>query len=169
MKKPLIIVACVLVFSALATPIYYVFSQAGVKPPKKSGYAADRKARKILIHFKAMSSSGMPVSFAPLASKISVAPGQRVEVFYHAENKSGRLLSVRFMPMITPKEAAKYVIKSDCYSLPDQTLYKGELVDLPLSFHVSTKIPHFIQDITIKYLLVPGKTDHSGERYRRVI
>lgn len=163
MKKILIVLGVIFVFSAMVTPIYYVFTKVTAGSDHQLALVPKKSLKKhtVMVKFLASNASNIPVSFQPLVKKLAVVPGKSVEIFYHARNDSGKTLPVMFVPEIRPAEAAQFVIKSDCYSLPKQTLYKGELVDLPLSFHINPKMPHFIKEIVIKYVLKKDDKKHG--------
>jgi cytochrome c oxidase assembly protein subunit 11 len=92
-------------------------------------------------------------SFYPLVGALTVRPGETHEVQFHAKNNSGRTMTVRAIPSVTPGIGASYLVKLECFCFREQTLHAGESVKMPVIFIVSPDLPDRYRTLTLSYAL----------------
>ena len=92
--------------------------------------------------------------FYPLVRTVNARPGRIYTVRFHARNASGRPMTVRAVPSITPGEAVRYLVKTDCFCFEKQALDAGESLKMPLSFYVDAEIPEKYRTLTLSYTLL---------------
>ena len=92
--------------------------------------------------------------FYPLERAVRARPGELYTVRFHARNDSGRPMTVRAVPSVTPGEAVRYLVKTDCFCFEEQVLDAGESLKMPLTFYVDAAIPEKYRTLTLSYSLL---------------
>ena len=92
--------------------------------------------------------------FYPLIRTVTARPGKVYRVEFHAKNVSGRPMTVRAVPSVTPGDAVRYLVKTDCFCFKEQSLDAGESTKLPLSFYVDPGLPERYRTLTLSYALL---------------
>jgi len=110
-------------------------------------------ARDIRVELVTSNSEKVGWSFYSLVGALTVRPGEMHKVQFHAKNNSGRTMTVRAIPSVTPGISANYLVKTDCFCFKKQTLQAGESAKLPLAFYVSPDLPEKYQTLTLAYAL----------------
>ena len=95
--------------------------------------------------------------FYPLVRTVNARPGRIYTVRFHARNASGRRMTVRAVPSVTPGEAVRYLVKTDCFCFEEQALDAGESLKMPLSFYVDGSIPEKYRTLTLSYTLLDAE------------
>ena len=111
------------------------------------------QSRDITVQFTTTIHGDLPFQFKPLIKKITLHPGETKQVYFFAENDTGKIITVQAIPSIAPGEAAKYLKKTQCFCFTQQTFSQGERVDMPVIFHIDPEIPHDIKYLTLNYTL----------------
>lgn len=110
-------------------------------------------ARDIRVELVTSNSEKIGWSFYSLVGALTVQPGEMHEVRFHAKNNSGRTMTVRAIPSVTPGIGARYLVKTDCFCFQNQTLQAGESLKMPLAFYVSPELPAKYRTLTLSYAL----------------
>jgi len=92
--------------------------------------------------------------FYPLVRTVKAHPGEVYTVQFHAKNLSGRPMTVRAVPSITPGEAVRYLVKTDCFCFEKQSLDAGKSLKMPVSFYVDPNLPERFRTLTLSYALL---------------
>lgn len=149
-------------------PIYDVFCEVTGLGGKTGGQYVAREAkidesRTVRVQFVATNNGAMPWEFKPLVDEISVHPGQAVPVRFWARNPTGEAMVGQAIPSVTPMNAARYFLKTECFCFNQQPLAAGEGAELPLVFIVDQDLPAAVQTITLSYTLfdVTGRSSAS--------
>lgn len=109
--------------------------------------------RTIVVQFIANNNENLPWKFYPMVQKIQIHPGENKKVAYFAENDSNKTMIVQAIPSVTPGIAAKYLKKTECFCFTQQTLKSHESMQMPILFHLDTKLPKNIEVVTLSYTL----------------
>ena len=110
-------------------------------------------ARDIRVELVTSNSENVGWQFYSLVGALTVQPGEMHKVTFHAKNNSGRTMTVRAIPSVTPGIGANYLVKTDCFCFKEQTLPAGGSAKLPLAFYVSPDLPEKYQTLTLAYAL----------------
>jgi cytochrome c oxidase assembly protein subunit 11 len=89
----------------------------------------------------------------PLQHTLEIHPGEKKNVYFYAENKTGNEKTVQAVPSITPIDAARFLKKIECFCFTQQYFFKGEKADMPVHFYIDPAIPKNIKEITLSYTL----------------
>lgn len=137
----------------VSVPLYRAFCQRtgfGGTPKKKDEEMIDFArlqpvpgARKIPIIFDAHVSNKLSWKFYPEQPAVSVIPGQTALAFYKAQNQSEMPTTGVATYNVNPSKAAQYFNKIQCFCFEEQTLDRGESVDMPVFFYLD---PEFAFD-----------------------
>lgn len=129
--------------SFAAIPLYRAFCQAtGYAGTPKIGaaMAPGGDGKTINVRFNADIYPGLPWTFSPDQSQITVPLGEDHLASYTARNEAQTAVTGVALYNITPDTAAKYFHKTACFCFNQQTLQPGESKDFPLSFWVDPAI-----------------------------
>lgn len=110
-------------------------------------------SRNVTIEFLASNNENLPWAFHPNTVRLKFHPGEIEKVSFYAKNNSNRKMTVQAIPSVTPGLAAKYLKKTECFCFTQQTLDKGEAMDMPILFHIDPDLPKYIHTITLSYTL----------------
>lgn len=111
------------------------------------------KSRVIKVYFTATLHGGLAFKFMPLQRYVEVHPGETKLIYFFAENKTGKELTVQAIPSITPNDAARFLKKTECFCFTQQYFFKTEKADMPVYFFVDPSVPKDIKEITLSYTL----------------
>ncbi len=93
----------------------------------------------------------LPWRFKPLASHVSVHPGELTTVEYEVVNERATPVTGQAVPSYGPQYAAEYFKKVECFCFTQQTLAAGEVRRMPVTFVVDPKLPKSISSIALSY------------------
>jgi cytochrome c oxidase assembly protein subunit 11 len=110
-------------------------------------------SRVITVDFSTTLHGGLGFKFIPLQKSIQIHPGETKLVYFYAENKTGRELTVQAIPSITPSDAARFLKKTECFCFTQQYFFKNEKADMPVYFFIDPSVPKEIKEITLSYTL----------------
>jgi cytochrome c oxidase assembly protein subunit 11 len=116
-------------------------------------------ARDVRVELVTSNAGQLGWSFYPLVGAMSVRPGELHRIQFHAKNNSGRAMTVRAIPSITPGIGAKHLVKTDCFCFQKQTLEAGESIKMPLAFYISPDLPEQYQTLTLSYALFEAERE----------
>ena len=111
------------------------------------------RTRTVRVQFTASNGDGLSWKFHPGEKELQVHPGVAVSTFYYAYNSAGRDMVAHAVPSVSPRQAAAYFHKTECFCFEQQPLSAGEELDMPLRFIVDPKLPKDIGTITLSYTL----------------
>lgn len=114
----------------------------------------------IKIRFDANTSAGMPWLFKPAGTEEAVRIGERKLAFYKATNQSAAATTGTATYNVSPDVAGKYFRKIQCFCFNEQTLARGETVEMPVSYFIDPAIlddpiARRIDTITLSYTFYP--------------
>jgi cytochrome c oxidase assembly protein subunit 11 len=133
------------------------FAQTEYQIPTPSASTPD--TREVRVEMVTANSERLRWSFYPLVGAMGVHPGQLYRAQFYAKNNSGRTMTVRAIPSITPTAGADYLVKTDCFCFRMQTLEAGESMKMPLVFRVSPELPEKYRTLTLSYALFEARPE----------
>ena len=93
----------------------------------------------------------LPWTFRPTETVIDVHPGEVRQVVYEIANTTNRPLTGQAIPSYSPRNAAQYFKKLECFCFAKQTLQPGEVRRMPVVFVVDANVPEDLNTITLSY------------------
>lgn len=93
----------------------------------------------------------IPWTFKAERHKTRVRPGELSEAVFRVENRSGRTVTGRAIPSVSPAQAGAYISKMDCFCFTEQVLAPGESREMPVRFIVDTGLPERFSSLTLSY------------------
>jgi cytochrome c oxidase assembly protein subunit 11 len=94
---------------------------------------------------------GLPWSFRPLVSHVTVHPGELTTVEYEVVNVRGAPVTGQAVPSYGPALAGEYFKKLECFCFTQQTLAAGETRRMPVTFVVDPRLPRDVSSIALSY------------------
>lgn len=107
--------------------------------------------RVVTVQFATALNRGMPWDFRAETFAMEVRPGVSYRAVFHARNRSGRAMTGRAVPSVTPIAAATHLVKQECFCFQSQRLAAGERIAMPLVFRVSERLPARVDTLTLAY------------------
>ena len=107
--------------------------------------------RNVWVEFTGNSTNGLPWKIKPEINKTTVRPGEIHEVSYLVKNTSGRDLIGQAIPSVTPMQAARHVVKLECFCFNNQNLAAGEEKLMPMRFYIDPKLEKDTRTVTLSY------------------
>ncbi|MBX9706062.1 MAG: cytochrome c oxidase assembly protein [Gammaproteobacteria bacterium] len=145
-------------FGFALVPLYDVFCEVtgingkpSMKAAKEAGFIDN--SRMITVQFLTTRNQNMPWSFYTKTPQVQVHPGERRMVYFYAKNTSNRTIVGQAIPSISPGEAARYLLKTECFCFNQQTLKAGEAIEMPMIFHIDPDLPKDIHTVTLSYTM----------------
>jgi cytochrome c oxidase assembly protein subunit 11 len=145
-------------FCYALVPLYsLVCKQAGI-----NGRSSERDnndpanidmSRTIRISFTTTIHGYLGFNFHPMVNYLVLHPGETKQIYFYAENDTGREITIQAIPSIAPGIAAKYLKKTQCFCFTQQTFANKEKVEMPVIFHIDPEIPKNITYLTLNYTL----------------
>ncbi|WP_420431295.1 cytochrome c oxidase assembly protein [Hyphobacterium sp.] len=158
-----------------AVPLYNLFCQVtgygGTTQVAETG--ADRVLeRTVEVRFDASMERGLPWTFEPMQTSMTVHVGETALAFYRATNMSDRPVTGMATYNVTPFKAAPYFSKLECFCFTEQTLQPGESIEMPVLFFVDPLIDEErrmddIRTITLSYTFFEQESDGASATGRR--
>ncbi len=114
----------------------------------------------VKVRFDGNTSPGMPWTFAPDTTQVTVPVGGRRMAFFRATNLSAKATTGRATFNVSPDLAGRYFKKIACFCFTEQTLKAGETVEMPVTYFVDRAIlgdpqARKIDEITLSYTFYP--------------
>ena len=156
-------------FGYALVPLYDLFCEItgiGGKPTIAALQSADPNLqidynRNVWVEFTGNSTNGLPWKIKPQVNKTQVQPGEIHEVSYLVRNTSGRDLVRQAIPSVTPMQAARHVVKLECFCFNNQNLAAGEERLMPMRFYIDPKLDSDTRTVTLSYSFFEVK--NAGE------
>ena len=153
MGAMLSVVAAMILLSFLSVPLYRLTCKlTGWEGTTQTATAGALHAvidHPITIHFNTDTAQDLPWVFRPEQPPVTVKAGADRLVSFSAENKSGSPVTGTAVYNVTPLQAGKYFVKTQCFCFSKQTLQPHQKVHMPVSFYVDPKIA---DDVDLKDL-----------------
>ncbi len=148
-------------FGYALVPLYDLFCEitgVGGKPTiavEQQQQAIIEARREVTVEFTATANQNMPWTITPLVRKTKVNPGVIHEVNYLVKNTSKQPMVGQAIPSISPMQAAKNLVKLECFCFDAQTLAAGEMREMPVRFYINSKLSDEINTLTLSYSFFP--------------
>ena len=125
-------------------------------------------SRKVTVEFDA-NLHGLPWSFKPGQTSVSVHPGELVHVVYRVSNTRNHPVTGQAIPSYGPQLAAAHFRKMECFCFTRQTLGPGESREMPVVFVIDPALPKDVNTITLSYTFfeVAGAVAEPAPQQRR--
>jgi cytochrome c oxidase assembly protein subunit 11 len=107
--------------------------------------------RLVTIDFDSNIGGKLPWTFEPLTLDVKVHPGEMKQVLYRVKNTTDRTIVAQAIPAYSPRRAASYFKKIECFCFSQQTLKAGEERLMPVQFVVQNDLPRDVNRITLSY------------------
>ena len=112
--------------------------------------------RTIIVRFDASLEAGMPWTFRPQQTTMTLRIGETGLAFYEASNPTDRPVAGQASYNVTPDAAGGYFTKIECFCFTEQVLQPGESIVMPVTFYVDPSImdnpeSKLVQEITLSY------------------
>jgi len=112
--------------------------------------------RTMIIRFDASLEAGMPWTFKPQQTLMTVRIGETAIAFYEATNPTDRTIGGTASFNVTPDQSGGYFTKIECFCFTEQVLKPHETAIMPVTFFVDPAIvddpeAKLIQEITLSY------------------
>ena len=107
--------------------------------------------RMVTIDFDSNIGGNLPWKFEPLTLNVKVHPGEVKQVIYRVKNTTDRTIVAQAIPAYSPRRAASYFKKIECFCFSQQTLKPGEERLMPVQFVVQNDLPKDVNTITLSY------------------
>jgi cytochrome c oxidase assembly protein subunit 11 len=112
--------------------------------------------RTVTVRFDASVDRGMPWSFRPAQTHMTVRLGETNLAFFEAHNPTDHVVAGQASFNVVPDAAGGYFTKIECFCFTEQVLQPGETVQMPVSFYVDPAMlddpeGKFVQEITLGY------------------
>lgn len=164
-------------FGYLLIPLYTVFCEitgingkgiqiANSEDTRERGNTVDLN-RTITVEFTGAVMGGLPWEFEP-AEKVTIHPGETVQVAFKAHNLSTVDVVGQAVPSISPPRATRHFIKTECFCFTTQTLAGGESRDMPLIFRVDKDLPDSVKTITLSYAFYRSESETASHNSKAV-
>lgn len=109
--------------------------------------------RTIKVDFSTSLHQTLNFKFIPLQKHLFIHPGETKLIYFYAENKTKKPMTVQAIPSITPIDAARFLKKTECFCFTQQYFYAGEKADMPVYFFIDPAISKEIKEVTLSYTL----------------
>ena len=108
-------------------------------------------SRDVWVEFTSNTTNGMPWTIDPLVRKTKVRPGEIHEVNYRVKNSSSQKMIGQAIPSVSPIQAARHLVKLECFCFSNQTLAAGEEREMPVRFYIDPKLAQDTRTVTLSY------------------
>jgi len=152
--------------TAASVPLYRMFCSLtgfGGATRTAEGTAMPTPIDKTMeIRFDANVASGLPWTFKPVQTSMTVTVGKSSLAHYEAVNRADAETHANATYNVMPAQAGSYFVKLQCFCFNEQTLGPKEQADMPVVFYVDPDIvkdPDLqgIKTITLSYTFFPAK------------
>lgn len=158
-----------------AIPLYNLFCQVtgyGGTTQVASAEAGTVLERTVEVRFDSSMGRGLPWTFEPVQSSMTVQVGETSLAFYRATNNSDQPVTGMATYNVTPFKAAPYFSKLECFCFTEQTLQPGESIEMPVLFFVDPLIDEErrmddVRTITLSYTFFEQNAGGAGATARR--
>lgn len=154
------VVAAMLALSFAAVPLYKRFCGAtglnGTTQRVEADAVANQGKRTLGVRFDTNVGPGLPWSFEPETTQITLRTGKTATVYFRVRNKSDRPTVARAAYNVTPGVLGEYFDKISCFCFTDQTLAPNEEAELPVVFFLNPALEddetaNAVDTVTLSY------------------
>lgn len=155
--KLILIVVSMFGFGFMLVPLYEVLCDiTGLNGKTGRASAAETVqgpdlSREIVVKFVASVNESAPWVFTPNDKELKVHPGGIYTTSYYAKNKTGHLLIGQATPSVSPREAAIYFKKTECFCFTRQLFEPDEVRDMPVQFVIDRDVPSHVNTVVLSY------------------
>lgn len=96
--------------------------------------------RTMTVRFNAETAKGLKWTFKPAQLSMTLPVGATGLAYYDAINDGDRPVTGTATFNVTPLQAAKYFVKTECFCFTEQTLAAGDQASMPVSFFIDEAI-----------------------------
>lgn len=164
-----LLAAAMVALAFASVPLYRLFCElTGFDgTPLRAESAPGAVAGEVGVRFDANIDPALPWRFEPVERRVRIRPGARTQIFYRATNLTARATKGTAVFNVTPRQAAPYFSKIECFCFTEQELKGGQSVDMPVVFFVDPKIrkdkdTKGIDEITLSYTFYPVETGRAA-------
>ncbi|TSA13617.1 MAG: cytochrome c oxidase assembly protein [Betaproteobacteria bacterium] len=120
--------------------------------------------RKVTIEFDS-NIRMLPWTFKPMASSVEIHPGELTRMVYEVRNTLAEPVTGQAVPSYSPRLAAQYFKKLECFCFTQQTLAAGEVRQMPVVFVIDPDLPKDVNTVTLSYTFfrVDGANAKAGK------
>lgn len=166
-SKLLLVSSGMFVFGVFAMPPLYAkfceitgIGQAAIRVAEEST-AEGAGDRTVKLLFDANTNSVLPWKFAAVDRSMVVNLGEPSEARYLVTNLSDQPGNGRAVYNVTPPEAARYFVKTECFCFSRQSLAGHETREMPVRFYIEQALPKEITEITLSYTFFENQESGS--------
>jgi len=166
----LLVSASMFVFGVFAMPPLYAkfcevtgIGQAAIRIAEEP-VATGPAGRKVRLLFDANTQSALLWNFKPVERSLIVNVGEASEARYEVTNLLDQPSSGRAVYNVTPPEAARYFVKTECFCFSNQQLQAGEHREMPVRFYVEPGLPPDITEMTLSYTFFENQASANPEQ-----
>ena len=148
------------IFAIVSIPLYRMVCDS-IDPGGSSWSAGDTdtyvdvkvdSSRTIRVRLTTNVNRQLPWEFKPLEPNVSIHPGERKMVKFHAKNLDVQgSITGKAVYDINPPEAGEFFKKIECFCFQEQELKAGESVEMTLVFWFDPAMPAEITEVTLAY------------------
>jgi cytochrome c oxidase assembly protein subunit 11 len=121
-------------------------------------------SRWVTVEFTTTVNEGMPWEFRPQINKMRVHPGEVATATFYARNLTDAPMVGQAVPSLSPRVAAQYFKKIECFCFTRQTLNPKEAKEMPLRYVVEPDLPREVKTITLAYTFFDTDTQAARSR-----
>ena len=110
-------------------------------------------SRTIRVEFIAHPNPSIPWDFKPQVTSMDVHPGEVIQTYYYAFNRSDKTVIGQAVPSVSPGLGASYFNKVECFCFNKQPLEAKSEAQMALIFYIEREIPKSIHTLTLSYTL----------------
>jgi cytochrome c oxidase assembly protein subunit 11 len=176
--SPIVIFAGVQVvaLALLAVPVYRAVTSSEEQrvreqvrpesPVDDYGDTTVDDSREVTVRITTEVHDELPWDFEVETSTVTVHPGERKVVMFHARNRADEPIDGKAIYDVTPPGAAAHFKKVECFCFTQQTLGPGEEAEMPVQFWLDPAIGSDIDDVTVNYRFFNMKSSVRGTAQR---
>ena len=134
------VVAAMLALSFASVPLYKRFCAAtgfGGTTQRVDAAVASQGKRTFKVRFDANVAAGLPWSFEPEVSQITLRTGKTATVYFRVKNNANHATLARAAYNVAPTVLGEYFDKISCFCFTDQKLGPGEEAEMPVVFFLN--------------------------------
>ena len=107
--------------------------------------------RVVKLFLDATANSALPWEFKALERTMEVTLGKASTAVYKVSSLADVTTAGQAVYNVTPPEAARYFVKTECFCFSRQQLDASESRDMPVRFYIERDLPEDIREITLSY------------------
>jgi cytochrome c oxidase assembly protein subunit 11 len=173
----LCILAAMGVLMYYAVPLYNMFCQVtgigGTTQRAAAESPVETVDRNVTVQFATQVNPGLPWSFRPEQTKVTMRLGERKTVYFRAANNADRTIVGHAAYNVTPLKVGRYVNKIECFCFTEERLHPGESVRMPVQLFVDPQLARDddvseVKTITLSYTFFESKSPEGAKDLKRL-